>query len=275
MCWNTSPGGGRLFLWPDNTHEAPMRTIPAALVIAGFGLLNIPALGQFYSPLTIEPSLLKFLPEGAAFTATLEVEARNQTPTLHWPVYGAIRGGMSRVEMDVSKMGDGKADHSWQGYVELMQQAGSAECVTIFNPDRKCLFTVLPRLKAYMEQPIPEAALEELKRKPNAQRVELGTEEVAGRIATKTKITFNKHNMDVWRTWETPEAIVWTAKNSPLVPLRIVVFDSLGETNAILIFKNLQNKKPPSALFAPPDGFAKLDQESLMKRITEKFPKAK
>ena len=251
-------------------------------VILGLVSMAVSAFAQFYPPITIDPSLMKFLPEDAAFTATLEVNSREQS--YRWPVRVAVLKGQTRVEMDISKMEkDGKGQEPkdevgqkvWTDYVGQMKQAGSAESVCIFNPDRKCVFTMLPILKAYMEQPIPEDALSQLKKRPKAQMVEMGTEEVGGRRATKTKLIFSKENMDVWRTWETPEAIIWMAKDSPAIPLRIQVYNSVGHTNATLVFKDVDLKQPVSALFVPPKGFIKCDEESLMKRIMEKWPKDK
>jgi hypothetical protein len=65
------------------------------------------------------------------------------------------------------------------------------------------------------------------------------------------------------------------AKDSPGMPIRIQVLNSDGETNATLVFKNVDLKKPASDLFVPPKGFTKCDQELLMKRIMERWPKDK
>lgn len=249
----------------------PIRT--SALITLCLWLLALPAAGQFYPPMTIDPSLLKFLPEDAAFTANLEVSSR--APAYRWPVRATFLKGQTRVEMDISRMEQEQKEPTWTDYVGQMKQAGSAQSVSVFSPERKCAFTMLPALEAYMEQPIPEDALSQLKKRPKVQKVEMGTEDVAGRAATKTKLVFSKGDMDVWRTWETPEAIVWTAKDTPGIPLRIQVLNSVGETNATIVFKDVDLKKPAADLFAPPKGFTKCDQEELMKRIMEKWPKDK
>jgi len=236
-------------------------------------LRTLPAVGQFCPPMTIDPSLLKFLPEDAAFTATLDVSSRAES--YRWPVRVAFLKGHTRVEMDISKMEQGRKEQTWTEYVGQMKQAGSAESVSIFSPDKKSIFTLLPTLKAYMEQPIPADALGQLNKRPKAQKVEMGTEDVGGRSAMKTKVIFSKDDMDVWRTWETPEAIVWAAKDAPGIPLRIEVLNSVGETNATLVFKDIDRKKPASELFVPPKGFTQCDEELLMKRIMEKWPKDK
>jgi hypothetical protein len=223
--------------------------------------------------MTVDPSLLKFLPEDAAFTATVEVTS--QAEGYRWPVRVAILKGQTRVEMDISKMEQDRKEPTWRDYVGDMKQAGSAQSVSIFSAERKSVAILLPSLKVYMEEPIPADSLPQLKKRPKVEKIQMGTDEVAGRTATKTKLIFSKDAMDVWRTWETPEAIVWMATDTPGIPLRIHVINSVGETNATLVFKDVDIKKPASGLFAPPKGFTKCDQESLMKRIMEKWPKDK
>lgn len=65
------------------------------------------------------------------------------------------------------------------------------------------------------------------------------------------------------------------AKDLPGIPLRIQVLNSVGETITTHAFKDVVLKRPASALFVPPKGFTKCDQESLIKRIMEKWPKDK
>ena len=65
------------------------------------------------------------------------------------------------------------------------------------------------------------------------------------------------------------------AKDAPGIPLRIQVLNSVGETHVTLDFKDVKLKKSGSALFLPPKGFSKCDQESLIKLITAKWPKDK
>jgi hypothetical protein len=187
----------------------------------------------------------------------------------------AVLNGMTRLEMDVSKTEQGGVDPAILEYYDNMRSAGSAESVTIFNPEKKSVFTILPRQKAYMEQPIPADGLAELKRRPTPKKTELGTEELAGRQCTKTKLTLDKEVMDIWRTWETPEAIIWTAKDPPHTLVRIDVIDSVGHTNSSLLFTAVDPKRPATRSFFPPRDFAKCSQESLMKRIMEKWPKQK
>lgn len=245
----------------------------SALVILGLWGLASPVHGQFYPPMIFDPPLMKFLPEGAAFSATMEVSSGVEA--YRWPVHVAFLNRMTRVEMDIAKMEGGRRPEGWADYVKQMQRAGSAEAVSIFNPDRQRVFILVPQLKAYTEQPIAPEALAQLGRRPKAKTVELGIEQVDGRPATKSKMSYTVETMDVWRTWESPEAVVWTAKEVSPIPLRIEVHDSAGRTNASLSFKEVQSTAPALELFVPPKSFVKCDEESLMKRIMKKWPKGK
>ena len=253
------------------------RTISVTL---GFCLLALRALGDFYPQVMLDPQVTKFLNEGLEFSGDLELllNYENGKPD-RWPVHIAVAGGLTRVEMDITQLETPNPvdleNYSQKQYYTDMKKAGAAESVAIFNPRRKCAFTILPKLKIYVENPIPKDQLAELKKRPKATKVELGTESVDGRPCTKTKLIFDKETMDVWRTWENPEAIIWEAKDSPGVPLRMVVRDSEGYTNATFIFKSVELKKPAMELFEPPKGFTQCDMQSMLERIRDKWPKDK
>ena len=245
-----------------------LKTTP---VLLGCWLLAVSAAAQTYPPVMLDPALLKFFPEDAAFSAALEISS--SAPTYRWPVKIAVRGLRTRVEMDIAQMQEQAVEKAWTNYVSKMAVAGTAKSIRIFNPDRRCLYTLWPQLKGYVEDPIPADALAELAKRPKPHKVVLGAEEIGGRTATKTRLVFSRGKMDVWRTWESPEAIVWAAKDAPAVPLQIVVVNSLGETNATLVFSEISSRKPDTALFAPAKGFEKLDEQTFSKRIMEKWPK--
>ena len=127
-----------------------------------------------------------------------------------------------------------------------------------------------------MQTALPADAADQLKKRPKSEKVEVGREDIDGHACTKYKVSFDKEGMDVWRTWETPSAFVWTAKEFGSCPLRIEVMDSGGETKATLVIKDIDRKVPDAQLFDAPKGFTKCeDEQTLMKRIMEKWPKDK
>ena len=253
----------------------------ATLFTVALVAVAIPATAQFYPPIVLDPSLTKFFDPDSAFRASGEFIRRSPDGTTdRWPVRVAMLKGMTRVEMDITQA---HSEHSaqtgkvWKEYVEMMKTAGSSEAVSIFNPGKKSVFIILPRLKSYFQSPIPDDAVNHLKKRPKHEKVEVGQEDIDGRSCTKYKLTFDKQGMeDVWRTWETPAAFIWSAKDLRGYPLRIEVLNSVGETNATLVFKDFDLKQPEAQLFEAPKGFVKCDDEqALMQRIMEKWPKSK
>jgi len=249
------------------------------LIIIAFGALAISAQAQFYPPITFDPSVVKFFDESSAFSATMEVITKSNGKDDRWPVRVAVLKGMTRVDMDITqaeKSSKSQDDGIWRDYVNDMKKAGSAESASILNPRKKSVFTVLPRLKVYLQTPIADKDLDELKNRPKSEKVELGKETIDGFPCVKYKLTFNKDVMDVWRTWESPTAIVWSANALKGCPIRMEILNSIGGTNCTLVFKNVELKEPESRLFEPPKGFTKCDNEkALMEQIMQKWPKDK
>src|ERR1041385_1146835 len=95
-------------------------------------LLSHQAEAQFYLPIMIDPSALKFFDERSSFNSNAEFITQEDGKPLVMPVKIAILGNLTRVEMDISKVRGGKA--SVAEYYQDMKTAGSAESVSIFNP---------------------------------------------------------------------------------------------------------------------------------------------
>src|SRR5258706_10741694 len=143
--------------------------------------LNYQAGAQFYRPITIDPAALKFFEQNSVFGANAEFVNETDGKPYVMPVKIAILGNLARVEMDITKEQRGKSsDEVMAGYFKDLKTAGSAESVSIFNPDKKCTFTVLPRLKAYLQTSIPEKELGEMKLRPGAEKVEVGKDKIDG-----------------------------------------------------------------------------------------------
>jgi hypothetical protein len=194
------------------------------------------------------------------------------------PVKIAVLGNMTRVEMDITKGHEGETnDDVMVSYYADLKTAGSAESVSIFNPDKKCTFIILPRLQTYLQTPIPGQAVGEIKQRPKAEKVELGKDKVDAQLCTKYTIKFDVDGpMDVWRTWESSSATVWIAQNAQVCPVRMDVLGSDGNTNCTFLIKSVLTGKVDSKLFEPPNDFTKCDtMEALLEVINTHWPKDK
>jgi hypothetical protein len=282
-CWSNwisdRPSFNKSSAGRHHRHTKLIKLIALQVVI--LGAIATPATAQFYPPIVLDSSLTKFFDPDCAFTASVEFIRRgpNGNEADRWPVRVSIRDGMTRVEMDITKARSAHPAQSgevWKEYVESMKTAGSAEAISIFNPAKRSAFIILPRLKSYVQTALPADAADQLKKRPKSEKVEVGREDIDGHACIKYKVTFDKKSMDVWRTWETPVAFVWSAKEFSNCPLRIDVMDSVGATNATLFIKDIDRKPPDARLFDAPKDFTKCDDEqALMKRIMEKWPKDK
>ncbi|SRR5258706_2849799 len=119
--------------------------------------------------------------------------------------------------------------------------------------------------------------MEELKQRPKGEKIELGKGMIDNHACTKYRITFDADRlMDVWRTWESPSATVWIARDVSPCPLRLAVVGSDGRTNYTFRINNVESAKIDKKMFEPPKGFTKCETaDALMKIIMEHWPKEK
>lgn len=233
---------------------------------------------QFYQPIMIDPSVLKFFDPNSAFVANAEYVMQPDGNSGAMPIKIAILGNRTRLEMDVTKNQGGKApDEVMAGYFKDLKTAGSAESVSIFNPDKKYIYIVLPRLKAYLQTPIPEEQMDGIKQRPKADKNESGKAKIDGHACTKYTLKFGTDGpTDVWRTSDSPSATVWIAQDVPACPLRLDLIDSEGRKGSSILIKNVETTKVDKKLFEPPDGYTKCETPGdLIKIIKEHWPKDK
>ena len=238
--------------------------------------LSCQARAQLDLRIMLDPAALKFFDRQSAFSANAEVITQEDGKPDVMPVKIAILGNLTRVEMDITKERGGESsDEEMAGYRKHMAAAGSAESVSIFNPDKKCAFMNLPRLKVYLQTPIPEKEMKEIEQRPKAEQMESGKDRIDGHACTKYTLKFAAERpMDVWRTWESPSATVWIAQDVPACPLRMDVLGSDGRTNCTFLIKDVQSGKVDKNLFEPPKGFTKCETpDAVIKIIMEHWPK--
>jgi hypothetical protein len=242
-----------------------------APIIFAIWISPVSVYAQFYNPIVLDASMTKFFEDSNAFSGTMEITSRDAGKI---PTHIAVLKGMTRVEMDITQTEPQPILQEMKDYYGEMKKVGTAESVNIFNPNGKYLLTILPKLKVCLQVPIPDEAIGQLQKKPKCDKVELGKETIAEHPCTKSKLTFSSGDMDVWRTWETPLAIVWNADDLNGCPLRIEVIDSTGATNATFVFKDIKTNEPASSLFEAPKGFKKFDNsQAFMAFLNEKWPK--
>ena len=217
----------------QTTHT--MKTMHRTMLpVVAFLFLSCQARAQLDLRILLDPSALKFFDQKSAFSANAEFIIQEDGKPDVMPIKIAILGNLTRVEMDITKeRGAKSSDDVMAAYRKDMATAGSAETVSIFNPDKKCTFLVLPRLKVYLQAPIPEKEIVEIKQRPKPKTTESGKDKIDGHACTKYTLRFDvERPMDVWRTWESPSATVWIAQDVPACPLRMDLLGSDGRSTA-------------------------------------------
>jgi len=262
------------------SRDSMKTTLQAILPVIALLVFGYQASAQLDLRIMLDPSVLKFFDQKSAFSANAEVITEVDGKPDVMPVKIAILGNLTRVEMDITQERGGKAGDEvmaevMAGYRKDMKTAGSAESVSIFNPDKKCTFLILPRLKAYLQTPILEKEMAEIKQRPKAEKIELGKDKIDGHACTKYTLKFAVGHMDIWRTWESPSATVWIAQDVPACPLRMDLIGG-GRTNSTFLIKDVEATKVDKKMFEPPKGFNKCETEdALIKIIMEHWPKDK
>ena len=120
--------------------KTTLQTILPVIALLVFGYQ---ASAQLDLRIMLDPSVLKFFDQKSAFSANAEVITEVDGKPDVMPVKIAILGNLTRVEMDITQERGGKAGDEvmaevMAGYRKDMKTAGSAESVSIFNPDKKC-----------------------------------------------------------------------------------------------------------------------------------------
>src|SRR5262245_47241182 len=103
----------------------------------------------------LSPPMLKFFDQKSAFSANAELIMDDSSKPSVMTIKMAISGNLTRVEMDITKGTGGTFSNELVvAYRKQMITAGSAESVSVFNPDKKCIYLILPRLKVYLQTQI-------------------------------------------------------------------------------------------------------------------------
>src|ERR1051326_9099997 len=151
-----------------------MKMLHPTIVHVALLFLSCQANAQLDLRVMIDPSTLKFFDPKSAFNATSDIITEEDGKPVVMPIKVAIMGNLTRLEMGITKVRGGKctSDEALVAYRKDMTTAGSAESVSIFNPNKKCSYMILPRLKAYLQTPIPEKEMEEIKKRQQAEKME-------------------------------------------------------------------------------------------------------
>ena len=252
----------------------------ARILLAGLvsllGFLDT-ASGQIL-PITIGPSVTKFLSQTNAFTAEADLYQGGGLMAVRF----FYDHGKTRAEMDLSRLVATDAiikETMDESFREMMRKVGTDLAVTIFNPVKKSAYLIYPKLKSYAEVRLGAEAAKELENIPKPESaVELGHETISGHPCIKNKVTFAEEReferQEIWGLRpEKTEGFVWNAVDEHGLPMKFDGYVNSGKLT--LILKEMKPGKTETKLYEPPSGYRKFDSLEALMQAKVRFPDRK
>jgi hypothetical protein len=197
--------------------------------------------------------MAKVFGDNAAFSATMEMHSDSIPNGRAMVGKMSSDSGKSRFEMNMdesSGMAPQEASH--------MKSMGMDKMVMIGRPDQKVSYMVYPGLKAFVENPIPNADSSKPVSDFKVETTELGKETVDGHPCVKNKVVVTD---DQGKRFE---STVWNATDLKKFPVKIETTQEGRKMT--LLFKDVKLSKPDAAQFEPPSDAKKYgDMMSLMR----------
>lgn len=230
----------RVLCYARRNHEEnimkPLPIVASALLATASIVFGQGMPGPQYNPTTARMARLFGLDAG--FTATaLSSTIEGKTETVTEMDY-AVRGGMVRIEMDLTKtkkLRNGKPIKQRDDDMEGMASMGMNKQVTLVRPDKQATYIVYPGLKAYAQAP---------KKASDGQSKsdwkEIGKDTVDGHPCVKYEVTATNADgstevSTAWKATDLKDFIIQTVN---------------GDTT--LKFSNVKFEKPAAAIFDLP-----------------------
>ena len=209
-------------------------------------------------------SMAKLFGENSAFSATMEMQMKDpsSSETMTMPGQISFADGMSRFEMDLTRIKGGKMPANAGAEMKAM---GMANTVMISRPDKKVAYMVYPGLQAYVETPLQEADSTASVADFKLETTELGKETVDGHPCVKNKVIVTDNQ------GEKHESTVWNATDVKSFPIKIEHTEE-GQT-VTMTFKDIKLSKPEAMVFDPPgdctryESMMSMMQQVMMKRM--------
>jgi hypothetical protein len=190
---------------------------------------------------------VKILADNPAFTANLEYHSYAVAAPTGLVEQGKLSyvNGSTRFETFMSA-GDPNlplVDAS------ILQQLGMDQLITISRPDKQMNYSIYPRMKAYVQRPIPASELAAFASDYQLDVTRAGDENVLGQNCVKNTVVVTGPD------GVAHQLTVWNATDLNDFPIKIQS-DESGPT-VFMLFRDLNLSMPDAAQFVPPVGYQK------------------
>jgi outer membrane lipoprotein-sorting protein len=230
-------------------------------ILAAMMLIHTAVFGQGmttgkYNPATARMAKLFGKDTGFTATSTSTTLDASGTETVLTMEY-AIRDGMARMEMDLTKiktLRKGKPVKQRNEDMEGLAEMGLDKQVILVLPDKQATYLVYPKMKAYCLAPKAAATTGESK----SEWKELGKDTVDNHPCVKYLVTTTHAD------GTTEESTVWKATDLKDFIIQTVTVD--GSETTTTKFADIKFSKPAASLFELPSDYKKYGsmQEMMM-----------
>jgi hypothetical protein len=179
--------------------------------------------------------------------------------------------GKSRLDVKIS---DVKGNPLTAAIADQAKAMGIDRTVTISRPDIKIVYGIYPGLSAYDATPMQDPDDAKPASAFRIKRTKLGEESVDGHPCVKYKAVVTDDQ------GKSQEFTTWNATDLNKFPVKIEMVHQGGSgarsfTNVVtMVFRNVKTTKPEAALFEPPAGYKKYNNDDeLMQELLKRMEK--
>ena len=244
------------------------RAAVAALAIA---LLSRPQSAVAQAPglgeTGMNAAMVKLFGGNTSFSARAEFHVldAHQKETDFMPAGYSMLDGNTRMDVDMNQV---KSAEVPAAAMTALKQLGMDQTVVITRPDKKLIYSIYPRAKAYAEIPMNKEETAALAADFKMEKSPLGKETVDGHECQKDKVTFTGNK------GQKLEATVWTAGDLKDFPVQMQMAAD-PTANMLIKFRDVKLTRPDAKQFEPPSGLTKYDSAEALKDALTKPPAPK
>lgn len=240
----------------------PLRAAAFALLIAVFlapALASAQVAGA--SSNFLDTAFLKFFGDHTNFTCKAEFHILDAIKKDYdiTPFGFAVSDGKMRMDIDYTQV---KGPDVPPAMIPTLKQLGMDQQIMIMRPDKKIMYSVFPRAKAYTEKPMSKEELAAASKTYSVDKSKLGRETIDGHLCDKSTVTLTDEK------GAKVTATVWNATDLRGFPVQIQVPEQ--DTTLVMKFRDVKLAAPDPARFEPPAGLTRYkSDEALMDAATK------
>ncbi len=209
-------------------------------------------------------AMVKLFGGNTSFTARAEFHVldAHQKETDFMPVSYAMLDGNTRMDVDMNQV---KSAEVPAAAMTALKQLGMDQTVVITRPDKKLIYSIYPRAKAYAEIAMNKEETAALAADFKMEKSPLGKETVDGHVCEKDQVTLTGNK------GQKLEATVWTAGDLKDFPIQMQMAAD-PTANMLIKFRDVKLVRPDAKQFEPPAGLTKYDSAEALKDALTRVP---